>query len=132
MFIEGAVDPDWPEYDEFQELAEESDNGLRTRLDRIRKDLILSLGKNRSEWTELQDLTRADANSYSDVLLALMSPNAVQRNLGVVKGKTFADGLSAGQSLYFQWHSRKVAVQRDLNNAPTLPVIIKVPQHQKT
>ena len=92
MFIEGAVDPEWPEYDDFQELAEdvdggvpkgvtqqiraasskaaplslsrvldeyyaykaeESDNGLRTRLYRIRKDLILSLGKNRFEWTEL-------------------------------------------------------------------------------
>jgi integrase len=124
MFIEGAVDPEWPEYDDFQDLAEEvenavpkgvtqqiraatskaapmslsrvldeyyaykaedADNGLRTRLDRIRKDLILSLGKNRYEWTELQDLTRADANTYRDVLLARMSPNSVQRNLGVVK-----------------------------------------------
>jgi integrase len=124
MFIEGAVDPEWPEYDDFQELAEDvehavpegvaqqlwaatskaapmslsrvldeyyaykaedSDNGLRTRMDRICKDLILSLGKNRYEWTELQDLTRADANTYRDVLLARMSPNSVQRNLGVVK-----------------------------------------------
>jgi integrase len=124
MFIEGAVDPEWPEYDDFQELAEDvehavpkgvtqqiraasskaapmslsrvleeyyaykaeaSDNGLRTRIDRIRKDLTLSLGKNRFEWTELQDLTRADANTYRDVLLARMSPNSVQRNLGVVK-----------------------------------------------
>ena len=124
MFIEGAVDPEWPEYDDFQELAEDvvgavpkgvtqqiraasskaapmslsrvldeyyaykaedTDNGLRTRLDRIRKDLILSLGKNRYAWTELQDLTRADANTYRDVLLARMSPNSVQRNLGVVK-----------------------------------------------
>ncbi|SMX24886.1 tyrosine-type recombinase/integrase [Boseongicola aestuarii] len=124
MFIEGAVDPEWPEYDDFQDLAEDvehavpkgvtqqiraatskaapmslsrvldeyyaykaedADNGLGTRLDRIRKDLILSLGKNRYEWTELQDLTRADANTYRDVLLARMSPNSVQRNLGVVK-----------------------------------------------
>lgn len=65
--------------------ADDSDSGLRTRLDRIRKDLILSLGKNRYAWTELQDLTRADANTYRDVLLARMSPNSVQRNLGVVK-----------------------------------------------
>jgi hypothetical protein len=124
MFIDGAVDPEWPEYDDFQELAEEvehavpkgdtrqlraasseaapmslsrvleeyytykaeeSDNGLRTRIDRIRKDLILSLGKNRFEWTELKDLTRADANAYRDLLLSRMAPNSVQRNLGVVK-----------------------------------------------
>ncbi|HEV8036015.1 hypothetical protein [Yoonia sp.] len=65
--------------------AEESDNGLRTRMDRIRKDLILSLGKNRFEWTELKDLTRADANAYRDLLLSRMAPNSVQRNLGVVK-----------------------------------------------
>ena len=124
MFIQGAVDVEWPVYDDFQELAEDvehsvpkgvtrqlraaamipapmtlsrvleeyytykaedTDNGLRTRLDRIRKDLILSLGKNRFEWTELKDLTRADANTYRDLLLARMSPNSVQRNLGVVK-----------------------------------------------
>ena len=124
MFVDGAVDPEWPEFDDFQELAEdvdgivpkgvtqqiraasskaapmslsrvleeyytykaeETDNGLRTRMDRIRKDLILCLGKNRFEWTELKDLTRADANSYRDLLLSRMSPNSVQRNLGVVK-----------------------------------------------
>ena len=124
MFIDGAVDPEWPEFDDFQDLAEdvdhavpkgvtqqlraasseaapmslsrgleeyfaykaeETDNGLRTRIDRIRKDLILSLGKNRFEWTELKDLTRADANAYRDLLLSRMSPNSVQRNLGVVK-----------------------------------------------
>jgi integrase len=65
--------------------AEDSNNGLRTRIDRLRKDLILCLGKNRFEWTELKDLTRADANSYRDLLLSRMAPNSVQRNLGVVK-----------------------------------------------
>jgi integrase len=124
MFIEGAVDPEWPEFDDFQELAEdvahavpkgvtqqlraassepapmslarvleeyfaykveETDTSLRTRIDRIRKDLIFCLGKNRFEWTELKDLTRSDANSYRDLLLSRMSPNSVQRNLGVVK-----------------------------------------------
>ena len=124
MFIEGAVDPEWPEYDDFQDLAEdvehavpkgvtrqlraatseaapmslsrvleeylaykteETDNGLRTRIDRIRKDLILCLGKNRFAWTELKDLTRVDANAYRDLLLSRMSPNSVQRTLGVVK-----------------------------------------------
>ena len=124
MFIDGAVDPEWPEYDDFQDLAEdvehavpkgvtrqlraaaseaapmllsrvleeylaykteETDNGLRTRIDRIRKDLILCLGKNRFAWTELKDLTRVDANAYRDLLLSRMSPNSVQRNLGVVK-----------------------------------------------
>jgi integrase len=69
----------------FTYKAEETDNGLRTRIDRIRKDLILCLGKNRVEWTELKDLTRSDANSYRDLLLSRMSPNSVQRNLGVVK-----------------------------------------------
>ena len=124
MFIDGAVDLEWPEFDDFQELAEdvehavpkglvrqlkaasaeaapmslsrvleeyynskaeENDNDLRTRMDRIRKDLILCLGKNRFDWTELKDLTRADANAYRDLLLSRMSPNSVQRNLGVVK-----------------------------------------------
>ena len=124
MFTDGAVDPEWPEYDDFQDLAEdvehavpkgvtqqlraatseaapmslsrvleeylaykteETDNGLRTRIDRIRKDLILCLGKNRFAWTELKDLTRVDANAYRDLLLSRMSPNSVQRTLGVVK-----------------------------------------------
>jgi len=65
--------------------TEETDNGLRTRIDRIRKDLILCLGKNRFAWTELKDLTRVDANAYRDLLLSRMSPNSVQRTLGVVK-----------------------------------------------
>ena len=124
MFTDGAVDPEWPEYDDFQDLAEdlehavpkgvtrqlraaaseaapmslsrvleeylaykteETDNGLRTRIDHIRKDLTLCLGKNRFAWTELKDLTRVDANAYRDLLLSRMSPNSVQRNLGVVK-----------------------------------------------
>ena len=119
MFIDGAADPEWPEYDDFQDLAEdvehavpkgvtrqiraatseaapmslsrvleeylaykteETDNGLRTRIDRIRKDLILCLGKNRFAWTELKDLTRVDANAYRDLLLSRMSPNSVQRH----------------------------------------------------
>ena len=122
MFTDGAVDPEWPEYDDFQDLAEdvehavpkgvtrqlraatseaapmslsrvleeylaykteETDNGLRTRIDRIRKDLILCLGKNRFAWTELKDLTRVDANAYRDLLLSRMSPNSVPRTLGV-------------------------------------------------
>ena len=124
MFTDGAVDPEWPEYDDFQDLAEdlehavpkgvtrqlraaaseaapmslsrvleeylaykteETDNGLRTRIDHIRKDLTLCLGKNRFAWTELKDLTRVDANAYRDLLLSRMSPNSVQRTLGVVK-----------------------------------------------
>ena len=28
MFIDGAVDPEWPEFDDFQELAEEVDGGV--------------------------------------------------------------------------------------------------------
>ena len=65
--------------------AEEADDGLRTRIDRLRKDLILCLGKNRFEWTELKDITRADMNSYRDLLLARMSPNSVKRNVGTLK-----------------------------------------------
>ena len=99
MFIDGAVDPEWPEYDDFQDLAEdvehavpkgvtrqiraatseaapmslsrvlkeylaykteETDNGLRTRIDRIRKDLILCLGKNRFAWTKLPFIERSN------------------------------------------------------------------------
>lgn len=65
--------------------AEDADDGLRTRIDRIRKDLILCLGKNRFEWTELKDITRVDMNSYRDRLLARMSPNSVKRNVGTLK-----------------------------------------------
>ena len=28
MFIEGAVDPEWPEFDDFQELAEDVDHAV--------------------------------------------------------------------------------------------------------
>ena len=124
MFLAGVVEPEWDVFDDFQELAEdtqgrvplgvtrqlkagaakappitlarvlelyftykaeEADAGLRTRIDRIRKDLILFLGKNRFEWTELKDITRADANGYRDLLLARMSPNSVQRTIGTLK-----------------------------------------------
>lgn len=61
------------------------DNGLKTRLERIRKDLILCLGKNRFEHTDVEELKRADANRYRDLLLARMSPNSAQRTVGVVK-----------------------------------------------
>lgn len=126
MFAEGAVDPEWDVFDDFQDLAEDTeghvsegvtnqlraaapkpapmtlaraldeyyafkcddgheDTALKTRLDRIRKDLIQCLGKNRFEWVEVKDITRADANAYRDLLLARMSPNSVMRNTGVVK-----------------------------------------------
>lgn len=58
---------------------------LETRLDRIKKDLILCLGQTRFRDMKLESLTRADANRYRDLLLARMSPNSVQRNIGVVK-----------------------------------------------
>jgi integrase len=63
----------------------QQDTALKTRLERIRKDLILAFGKNRFEWTELDKITRADANSYRDLLLKRMTPNSVARNTGVVK-----------------------------------------------
>ncbi|WP_420857943.1 tyrosine-type recombinase/integrase [Marivivens marinus] len=124
MFMGDGADPEWPDYDDFQELAEdieyyvpkgvaeqiratrykappmnldrvldeyaaykdvEGDVGLRTRLERLRKDLKTSMGKHRYEWTPLAEVTRADANAFRDLLLARMSPNSVQRNLGVIK-----------------------------------------------
>jgi integrase len=58
---------------------------LKTRLDRLRKDLIIALGKNRVEWTPLTDITRADANAVRDYLLNRIAPNSVLRTLGVIK-----------------------------------------------
>lgn len=73
------------EYYSYKCEEEQEDTALKTRLERIRKDLILTLGKNRFEWTELDKITRADANSYRDLLLKRMAPNSVVRNTGVVK-----------------------------------------------
>ena len=53
----------------FAYKAEDADDGLRTRIERFRKDLILCLGKNRFEWTELKDIKRADMNSYAIELM---------------------------------------------------------------
>jgi head-tail adaptor len=149
MFIEGAVDPEWPEFDDFQELAEdvdhsvpkgvtkqlraasstpapmslsrvleeyfaykaeEADTGLRTRVDRIRKDLILCLGKNRFEWTELKDLTRSDANPR-EMAEAQLGPLAmfevvdassgylnVAEDWGLIAGKNCEAFLKAGKN----------------------------------
>ena len=58
---------------------------LKTRIDRLRKDLVIALGKNRVEWTPLADITRADANTFRDYLLNRMAPNSVLRTLGVIK-----------------------------------------------
>ena len=124
MFMGDGVDPEWPDFDDFQELAEDverfvpegvakqirattykappltldrvlddyaaykdadQDAGLRTRIERLRKDLATSMGKHRYNWTALDEVTRADANAFRDLLLARMAPNSVQRNLGVIK-----------------------------------------------
>ena len=61
------------------------ERALKTRIDRLRKDLIIALGKNRIEWTTLADITRADANTFRDYLLNRTAPNSVQRTLGVIK-----------------------------------------------
>ncbi|EAQ08217.1 site-specific recombinase, phage integrase family [Yoonia vestfoldensis SKA53] len=58
---------------------------LKTRIERIRKDLVIVLGKNRVEWTPLADINRADANTFRDYLLNRMAPNSVLRTLGVIK-----------------------------------------------
>jgi len=63
----------------------EEDKALKTRIARLRKDLIIALGKNRVEWTPLADITRADANAVRDYLLTRMAPNSVLRTLGVIK-----------------------------------------------
>lgn len=61
------------------------DKALKTRIERIRKDLVIALGKNRVEWTPLADITRADANTFRDYLLNRMAPNSVLRTVGVIK-----------------------------------------------
>lgn len=126
MFEEGAVNPEWDVFEDFQDLAEavrhqvpkgvyrqvksahispspmtlqralqeyaryksedgKDNRGLETRLARIEKDLVLCLGGARVRESKLQDITRADANRYRDLLLARMSPNSVVRTIGVVK-----------------------------------------------
>ena len=59
--------------------------GLKTRIERIRKDLVIALGKNRVEWTPLAEINRADANTFRNYLLNRMAPNSVLRTLGVIK-----------------------------------------------
>ena len=61
------------------------DPSLKARIERIRKDLVIALGKNRVEWTPLADITRADANTFRDHLLTRMAPNSVVRTVGVIK-----------------------------------------------
>ena len=58
---------------------------MKTRIERIKKDLVIALGKNRVEWTPLADINRADANAYRDYLLHRLAPNSVLRTIGVVK-----------------------------------------------
>ena len=58
---------------------------MKTRIERIKKDLVIALGKNRVEWTPLADINRADANAYRDYLLHRLAPNSVLRIIGVVK-----------------------------------------------
>ena len=61
------------------------DKALKTHIERIRKDLVIALGKNRVEWTPLADITQADANTFRDYLLNRMAPNSVVRTVGVIK-----------------------------------------------
>ena len=58
---------------------------LKGRITRIRKDLVIVLGKNRVDFTDLKDITRADANAYRDFLLQRVAPNSVLRTIGVLK-----------------------------------------------
>ena len=43
------------------------------------------LGKNRFEWTPLENITRKNANAYRDYLLGQIAPNSVVRTLSIVK-----------------------------------------------
>ena len=73
------------EYREFKAKAGEDNRSLKSRVSRISKDLIQVLGKNRFEWTPLENITRKDANSYRDYLLGQIAPNSVVRTLSIVK-----------------------------------------------
>ena len=73
------------EYSAYKCSEGADDRALRTRLDRLRKSLVLCLGKNRFEHTPLAKVTRADANALRDHLLAQMAPNSVLRNIGIIK-----------------------------------------------
>ena len=73
------------EYRAYKSQDSAADRSLHTRIERLRKDLVMVLGKNRVEWTPLTDITRADANTFRDYLLNRMAPNSVLRTLGVIK-----------------------------------------------
>ena len=73
------------EYRAYKSQDSAADRSLHTRIERLRKDLVMVLGKNRVEWTPLAEITRADANAMRDVLLLRMAPNSVLRTLGVIK-----------------------------------------------
>ncbi|SFJ55573.1 Site-specific recombinase XerD [Celeribacter neptunius] len=73
------------EYEEFLREDGKDDSGLKARMARIKRDLIICLGDKLFEQADLKLITRANANAFRDMLLARMSPNSVQRNVGVVK-----------------------------------------------
>ena len=73
------------EYYAFKVAESGEDRGLRNRINRITKDLILCLGREKFSNSELEEIKRADANSYRDFLLKQMAPNSVVRNVGVIK-----------------------------------------------
>ena len=73
------------EYRAYKSQDSAADRSLHTRIERLRKDIVMVLGKNRVEWTPLAEITRADANAMRDVLLLRMAPNSVLRTLGVIK-----------------------------------------------
>ena len=65
--------------------ADDMDDGFKSRIERIQKDLVVALGKVRFEHADLKDIGRADAKAYRDLLLARMSPNSVLRYVGTLK-----------------------------------------------
>lgn len=73
------------EYADFKSVGGELEKDLRTRLDRLRRELTSALGKTKINHLPIDEIKRADANKLRDQLLGKMAPNSVQRNIGIIK-----------------------------------------------
>ena len=72
-------------YLEYKSDEEGVNRDLRTRVDRLRKEMKRVYGKVKFEQVPLEDITRNDATEFRDVLLGKMAPNSVLRTLNTVK-----------------------------------------------
>ena len=73
------------EYEAYKLDGSARDREIKTRVLRIKADLISALSKTKLETLPLSSLDRSDANAYRDCLLKRLKPNSVQRHINTVR-----------------------------------------------